>query len=68
MTREEFLNKFKDLTRQLEDLVNELPSIPELEDSLETEEFEQGKKSLDLDILGLELQADFISDKYFDEA
>ena len=67
MTREEFLNKFEDLTRQLSNLVNELPSIPELEDSLYTEEFEQSKKALDLDILGLELQADFISDKYFDQ-
>ena len=67
MTREEFLNKFEDLTRQLKDLVNELPSIPELEDSVE-EEWEQSKIALDLDILGLELQADFISDKYFDEA
>ena len=67
MTREEFFNKFEDLTRQLSNLVNELPSIPELEDSLYTEEFEQSKKALDLDILGLELQADFISDKYFDQ-
>jgi hypothetical protein len=67
MTRKEFFNKFEDLTRQLSNLVNELPSIPELEDSLYTEEFEQSKKALDLDILGLELQADFISDKYFDQ-
>lgn len=68
MTRDEFFNKFEELTKQLSNLINELPSIPELEDSLDTEEFEQSKKALDLDILGLELQTDFISDKYFDKA
>lgn len=66
MTREEFLNKFEDLTRQLEDLVNELPSIPELEDSLE-EEWDQSKAVLESEIFGLVLSADNLSDKYFDQ-
>jgi hypothetical protein len=66
MTREEFLNKFEDLTRQLEDLVNELPSIPELEDSLE-EEWDQSKAVLESEIFGLVLSTDNLSDKYFDQ-
>jgi hypothetical protein len=66
MTRKEFLNKFEDLTRQLEDLVNELPSIPELEDSLE-EEWDQSKAVLESEIFGLVLSTDNLSDKYFDQ-
>lgn len=66
MTRKEFLNKFEDLTRQLEDLVNELPSIPELEDSLE-EEWDQSKAVLESEIFGLVLSTDDLSDKYFDQ-
>jgi hypothetical protein len=67
MKREEFLNKFEDLTRQLEDLVNELPSIPELEESIE-EEWDQSKAVLESEIFGLVLLTEELSDKYFDEA
>jgi hypothetical protein len=67
MKREEFLNKFEDLTRQLEDLVNELPSIPELEESIK-EDYEESKAVLKLSLFGLVLSTDNLSDKYFDEA
>jgi regulator of replication initiation timing len=66
MTRKEFFNKFEDLTRQLEDLVNELPSIPELEESIK-EEWDESKAVLESEIFGLVLSADNLSDKYFDQ-
>ena len=66
MTREEFLTKFEDLTIQLEDLVNKLPSMPELEQSIE-EEWDQSKAVLESEIFGLVLSADNLSDKYFDQ-
>ena len=66
MKREEFLNKFEDLTRQLEDLVNELPSIPELEESIK-EEWDESKAVLETEIFGLVLSTDNLSDKYFDQ-
>jgi hypothetical protein len=66
MKRNEFLNKFEDLTRQLEDLVNELPSIPELEESIK-EEWDESKAVLESEIFGLVLSADNLSDKYFDQ-
>ena len=66
MTREEFLTKFEDLTIQLEDLVNKLPSMPELEQSIE-EEWDQSKAVLESEIFGLVLSADNLSDKYFDK-
>ena len=66
MKRQEFLNKFEDLTRQLEDLVNELPSIPELEESIK-EEWDESKAVLESEIFGLVLSADNLSDKYFDQ-
>ena len=67
MTRDEFLTKFEDLTRQLEDLVNELPSIPELEESIK-EEWDESKAVLESEIFGLVLLTEELSDKYFDEA
>lgn len=66
MKREEFLSKFEDLTRQLEDLVNELPSIPELEESIE-EDWDESKAVLESEIFGLVLSIDNLSDKYFDQ-
>ena len=66
MKREEFLNKFEDLTRQLEDLVNELPSIPELEESIK-EEWDESKAVLESEIFGLVLSADNLSNSYFDQ-
>jgi hypothetical protein len=66
MKRNEFLNKFEDLTRQLEDLVNELPSIPELEESIE-KDWDESKAVLETEIFGLVLSIDNLSDKYFDK-
>ena len=66
MTRDEFLTKFEDLTRQLEDLVNELPSIPELEESIK-EEWDESKSVLETEIFGLVLLTEELSDKYFDQ-
>jgi hypothetical protein len=66
MTRNEFLNKFEDLTRQLRDLVNELPSIPELEEDLYKED--ESKIAVSADIMSLEISVDNLSDLYFDEA
>jgi hypothetical protein len=66
MTRKEFLNKFEDLTRQLEDLVRQLPSIPELEEDLYKED--ESKIAVSADIMSLEISVDNLSDLYFDEA
>jgi hypothetical protein len=66
MTRKEFLNKFEDLTGQLRDLVNELPSIPELEEDLYKED--ESKIAVSADIMSLEISVDNLSDLYFDEA
>ena len=65
MTRNEFLNKFEDLTRQLRDLVNELPSIPELEEDLYKED--ESKIAVSADIMSLEMSVDNLSDLYFDQ-
>ena len=65
MTRKEFLNKFEDLTRQLEDLVRQLPSIPELEEDLYKED--ESKIAVSADIMSLEMSVDNLSDKYFDQ-
>ncbi len=67
MTRNEFLNKFEDLTGQLEDLVSQLPSIPELEEDLYKED--ESKIAVSADIMSLEMSVDNLSDLYFkDEA
>ena len=65
MTREEFLTKFEDLTIQLEDLVNELPSIPELEEDIYKED--ESKIAVSADIMNLETSVDNLSDLYFDQ-
>jgi hypothetical protein len=65
MTRKEFLNKFEDLTRQLEDLVRQLPSIPELEEDLYKED--ESKIAVSADIMSLEMSVDNLSDLYFDQ-
>jgi hypothetical protein len=65
MTRNEFLNKFEDLTRQLEDLVSQLPSIPELEEDLYKED--ESKIAVSADIMSLEMSVDNLSDLYFDQ-
>lgn len=67
MTRLEFENKVLELTTQLEELVNTLPDIPNLEDSLDIE-YDQSKSAYALSITQLELYIDDISDLYFDEA
>ena len=66
MTRNEFLNKFDDLTGQLRDLVKLLPSIPELEEDLYKED--ESKIAISADIMSLEISVDNLSDLYFDEA
>jgi hypothetical protein len=68
MTREEFEKKVFDLTNQLTELVNQLPEIPELDDSLDALEYDESKSSFELSIFGLEQDLELISDKYFDEA
>jgi hypothetical protein len=65
MTRKEFLNKFEDLTRQLEDLVSQLPSIPELEEDIYKED--ESKIAVSADIMSLEMSVDNLSDLYFDQ-
>jgi hypothetical protein len=65
MTRKEFLNKFEDLTRQLEDLVSQLPSIPELEEDIYKED--ESKIAVSADIMNLETSVDNLSDLYFDQ-
>jgi hypothetical protein len=65
MTRKEFLNKFEDLTKQLEDLVSQLPSIPELEEDLYKED--ESKIAVSADIMSLEMSVDNLSDLYFDQ-
>jgi hypothetical protein len=68
MTREQFEKKVFDLTNQLTELVNQLPEIPELDDSLDALEYDESKSSFGLSIFGLEQDLELISDKYFDEA
>jgi cell fate (sporulation/competence/biofilm development) regulator YlbF (YheA/YmcA/DUF963 family) len=68
MTREEFEKKVFDLTNQLTELVNQLPEIPELDDSLDALEYDESKRLFELSIFGLEQDLQLISDKYFDEA
>jgi cell fate (sporulation/competence/biofilm development) regulator YlbF (YheA/YmcA/DUF963 family) len=68
MTREEFEKKVFDLTNQLTELVNQLPEIPELDDSLDALEYDESKRLFELSIFGLEQDLQIISDKYFDEA
>lgn len=65
MTRKEFLNKFEDLTKQLEDLVSQLPSIPELEEDIYKED--ESKIAVSADIMSLEMSVDNLSDLYFDQ-
>jgi hypothetical protein len=65
MTRKEFLNKFEDLTKQLEDLVSQLPSIPELEEDIYKED--ESKIAVSADIMCLEMSVDNLSDLYFDQ-
>jgi hypothetical protein len=68
MTREQFEKKVFDLTNQLTELVNQLPEIPELDDSLDALEYDESKSSFELSIFGLEQDLELMSDKYFDEA
>ncbi len=68
MTRDEFEKKVFDLTNQLTKLVNQLPEIPELDDSLDALEYDESKRLFELCIFGLEQDLQLISDKYFDEA
>jgi hypothetical protein len=65
MTRKEFLNKFEDLARQLEDLVSQLPSIPELEEDIYKED--ESKIAVSADIMNLGTSVDNLSDLYFDQ-
>jgi hypothetical protein len=68
MTKEEFEKKVYDLTNQLRELVKQLPEIPELEDSLIGDDYNESKIAFELSIIALENDLEFISDNYFDEA
>lgn len=67
MTREEFKKKVFALTEQLTALVEQLQEIPELDDSLDSDEYDASISMFVLSILGLEQDMDNISDLYFDE-
>ena len=67
MKRIEFENKVLELTKQLEDLVNALPDIPALDESLD-QDYDQSKSAYAISIAQLELYLDDVSDLYFDEA
>ena len=67
MKRIEFENKVLELTKQLEDLVNALPDIPALDESLD-QDYDQSKSAYAISIAQLELYLDDISDLYFDKA
>jgi hypothetical protein len=68
MTREEFEKKVYDLTNQLTELARQLPENPELEDSLNVDDFDASKEAFILSIMALENDLEFLSDTYFDEA
>ena len=63
----EYENKVLELTKQLEDLVNALPDIPALDESLD-QDYDQSKSAYAISIAQLELYLDDISDLYFDKA
>jgi hypothetical protein len=67
MTRDEFEKKVYDLTNQLTELVKQLPENPELEDSLNVDDFDASKEAFILSIMALEQDLELISDTYFDE-
>ena len=64
MTRDEFYDKVAAIVKQLDDLVNELPTIPELDDDNETD----SKSAYESVIYSLECDLDYLSDDYFDKA
>jgi hypothetical protein len=68
MTRDEFEKKVYDLTNQLTELARQLPENPELEDSLNVDDFDASKEAFILSIMALENDLEFLSDTYFDEA
>jgi hypothetical protein len=68
MTRDEFESKVYDLTNQLTELARQLPENPELEDSLNVDDFDASKEAFILSIMALENDLEFLSDTYFDEA
>jgi hypothetical protein len=67
MTRNEFESKVYDLTNQLTELARQLPENPELEDSLNVDDFDASKEAFILSIMALEQDLELISDTYFDE-
>jgi len=68
MKREEFEKKVFELTKQLTELARQLPENPELEDSLNVDDFDASKEAFILSIMALEQDLELISDTYFDEA
>ena len=66
MTREEFEKKITELINQLEDVVEtSLPNLPELEDSLNIDDYESSKAALLCDINNVHFNLPNLSDKYF---
>ena len=65
MKREEFLQKVYALTSQLAELVDVLPDIPSIDES--DEYYEESKMMLSSAALQIEMDAEQISDLYFDK-
>ncbi len=67
MTRDEFYERVSAIGKQLEDLINELPTIPEL-DGDDTDDYYESKDCYAEIISSMECNLDYLSDLYFDEA
>lgn len=65
MKKEEFLQKVYALTSQLAELVDVLPNIPSIDES--DEYYEESKMVLSSGALQIEIDAEQISDLYFDK-
>lgn len=64
MKRSEFLDKVYFLTNQLAELVDELPNIPSIDESIDN--YEESKMTLSAGALQIEMDAEQISDLYFE--
>ena len=66
MTRGEFYDKVAAIGKQLEDLINELPTVPELDDD-DTVDYDESKDCYAQIISFMEYDLDYLSDLYFDD-
>ena len=67
MTRDQFYERVAAIGKQLEDLIDELPTVPELDDD-DTDNYEESKENYACIISSIEYDLDYLSDLYFDEA